>query len=160
MSEASNNDAFGYTPYLRRQIESYGVRDISGQKFKLYSILYGGEPMRWESFGHGIDQATKLIPPPDQKAGRPGLGFIIAHQGATADYLIVCWWANQNELPMLLFVRDGDKWRRSAEDESVCVWDLEVIWFERNAYIETVLAADGHNAADAYLSITARVDAD
>jgi hypothetical protein len=34
--------------------------------------------------------------------------------------------------------REGARWRE-ARDESFCVWDLEVIWHERNAYVEHML---------------------
>jgi hypothetical protein len=33
--------------------------------------------------------------------------------------------------------------------ESVCVWDLEVIWAERQAYVDTLL---GEHTADDYLA--------
>jgi hypothetical protein len=31
-------------------------------------------------------------------------------------------------------------WRPAAGGESFCVWDLRVIWWEREAYVTTVLA--------------------
>lgn len=59
--------------------------------------------------------------------------------------MVICWWDNENELPLKVFVREigkSEKWKPAAVNQSVCVWDLEVIWFERNAYINTVMADD------------------
>ena len=50
--------------------------------------------------------------------------------------------------------------RRGSGAESICVWDLEVIWAERNAYVQTVLASTPlPNALDAYLERTVRIPA-
>lgn len=55
---------------------------------------------------------------------------------------MLCWWDRENELPIRVFVRqhDGSPWRPAQGSESVCVWDLQVICFERDAYVHTVMA--------------------
>jgi hypothetical protein len=83
--------------------------------------------------------------------GRPGLGFAILHRGRTGDYLILCWWDHENELPTRVWVRDESGWR-PARSESTCVWDLRVLWWEREAYVATVLAGRDDGAA-AYLGM-------
>ncbi len=57
-------------------------------------------------------------------------------------------------MPIRVWVRDGDSWRAAANGESVCVWDLRVLWWEREAYVATMLAgrSDGR---EAYLKMTA-----
>ena len=45
-----------------------------------------------------------------------------------------------NELPLRVFLRDASGWRAARGSESVCVWDLEIVAFERDAYVQTVLA--------------------
>ena len=52
---------------------------------------------------------------------------------------------------MRVVVRHGDDWRRAGPSESFCVWDLEVIAHERDAYVETVLAGPGGSGAGGYL---------
>ena len=66
---------------------------------KVYSIRYGEEPFdrgRFEACGPLVRAA---LPQPSCTAGRPGVGFILMHQGRTGDYLILCWWDRENELP-------------------------------------------------------------
>jgi hypothetical protein len=77
-------------------------------------------------------------------AGCPGVGFLILHRGRGADYVVLGWWARENELPLRVFVRypgtDDDRWRPARGDESVCVWDLQVITHEREAYVATLMS--------------------
>ena len=49
-------------------------------------------------------------------------------------------------------VRRGqsDPWRKAVEGESICAWDLEIIWEERQAWIETMLTGSAPDP-DAYL---------
>ena len=85
--------------------------------------------------------------------GRPGVGFVIAHQGQTANYTVLAWWDRENELPLRVFVdeaKNGDGWRPNEADESVCVWDLEILWKERQAYVDHVLRPGG-GSVEGYL---------
>lgn len=125
-----------FTRYEPRPLRFLGIRDCRGLKLKVYSIVYGESPLRTPDFEAGLLLAERDLPHPPTSAQRPGVGFIIMHQGRTADYLIMCWWDQENELPLRVYVRDGNGWRPAVGGESVCIWDLRVIWWER----ETVLS--------------------
>jgi hypothetical protein len=57
----------------------------------------------------------------------------------------------ENELPTRVFVRADDGFRPAMRGESFCVWDLRLIWSEREAYVATALAGrDG--GIEAYLA--------
>jgi hypothetical protein len=88
-----------------------------------------------------------------REAGCPGVGFLILHRGRGADYLVLGWWARENELPLRVFVRTPGTpdaaWRTARGDESVCVWDLEVIARERAIYLSSYLAGLAPEAARA-----------
>lgn len=117
---------------------------------KRYSIRYGHAPFDPSRFDEGRALAIAALPTPATASGRCGVGFVIEHQGDNVDYLVLGWWDRDNELPLRVYVRDGVQlWRPARGGESVCVWDLQVIWAERQAYVGTVMAPDG--TADAYL---------
>ncbi|HET6372389.1 MAG TPA: hypothetical protein VFG76_03730, partial [Candidatus Polarisedimenticolia bacterium] len=103
-------------------------------------------------FEEGLKTAVVVLPQPARAAGRPGLAIAIAHQGRGCDYLVMSWWGRQNELPTKVFVRDTGEWRTVRDDESFCVWDMEVLWFEREAYVATILAGGRGDASEAYLA--------
>jgi len=142
-----------FTPYIARPIRYAGITDVAGYRLKRYVILYGGGPLREPEFAAGMRLAHESLPQPGIDLQRPGVGFAIAHQGNGVDYLVLAWWDNQNELPLRVFVRPQTptgEWRPARGGESVCVWDLEVIGFERNAYVKTLLNA---GTAEHYLEL-------
>jgi hypothetical protein len=71
-------------------------------------------------------------------------GFTIAHDAATAGLGLVYWWANENELHHRVFASplDDPAALEPADGTGMaCVWELEVIDFERRAWLEDVLKA-------------------
>lgn len=143
----------GFLPYIARPIRYLGLAEPNGFRLKQYAILYGGGPFREDDFAAGMHLALEALPAPAVTTMRPGVGFAIAHQGNGADYVVLAWWDNENELPLRVFVRPqtaGGAWRPARGGESVCVWDLEVIGFERRAYVQTLLNGGD---AEAYLAI-------
>jgi len=131
--------------YTRRAIRFHQILGPDGWRLKLYSISFDGSDVDWAEFGGGLALARSVLPRPDMDQGRPGVGFVIAHHGRGIDYTVVSWWDRENELPTRVFARFGDDekgWRPAAGGESFCVWDLEVIWAEREAYISTFLSGE------------------
>jgi hypothetical protein len=139
-------------PFAPRPIRFHGLRRREGWQLKVYSIVHGAEPLDLETFEKGIRLAEERLPAPDVGSGRPGLGFVIAHQGRTGDYVVLGWWDRENELPLRILVRQGSNgaWREARDGESICVWDVEVLWAERHYYVTTMLTPRGSDRA-AYL---------
>jgi hypothetical protein len=150
-------------PYEPRPIRFHRLHDVDGWRLKLYSIAYGSAPIDWSAFEPALWLVDAELPRPPVTPARAGVGFVIAHQGRTALYCVLAWWDNENELPVRVFVRPIESnatWRPAQGPESVCVWDLQVIAFERDAYVATVLSND-HDAAvapDEYLSAVLEQD--
>jgi len=91
------------------------------------------------------------LPDPAEAEGRPGVGWVILHLGRDVDYLVLGWWDRENELPVRIWVREGgNPWRVARGPESFCVWDLEVMAHERDAYVRHVLRL-GPSGVDDYL---------
>lgn len=139
-------------PFRPRAILYDGVHEVGGWLLKRFSISFDGSPLDWDGFAEGIRMADAQLPTPARATDRPGVGFLIAHHGRAADYVILGWWDRINELPLRVFVRPPaeGQWRPSRASESLCVWDLEVIWAERQAYVDTVMTE--HPSPDAYLA--------
>jgi hypothetical protein len=140
-------------PYTDRPIRFEGTTGRDGWSLKRYSVRYGAEPLDEAAFDDALERALAAVPAPDAEAGRPGLGFFIAHQGKTGDYGVLAWWNHENELPLSIQIRRGrdEPWRAAEAGESFCVWDLEVIWAEREAWVETMLGRGGPDP-DGYLA--------
>jgi hypothetical protein len=128
--------------YKPRPIEFHDIRLIGEWRLKTYSIIYGDQPLNWTAFQPGIEMIVKELPLPPCTGERPGVGFLILHQGRNTSYLVLGWWDRENELPLRVYILAQDKktWRKAKGSESICVWDLQVLWFEREAYVETILS--------------------
>lgn len=138
-------------PYEPRPIRFHEIREHRGWRLKVYSIVYEAASINWARFQPGVELALDGLPEPARAEGRPGVGFVIAHQGRNADYLVLGWWDRENELPLRVFVRDEDGWRPARGGESFCVWDLQVLWWERGAYVDTMMNPATSDPVAAYL---------
>jgi hypothetical protein len=144
-------------PFAPRPIVAHPPIAHHDWRLKRYAITVDGAPLDWAAFHDGVAMALDTLPLPAAAPGRPGAGFLVAHRGRGADYVVLGWWSAENELPVHVVRRDqapGAAWRAAAQGESFCVWDLQVIAFERDAWVATVLAADA-----ARPPLPARVDA-
>ncbi len=121
-------------------------------QLKPYRILgrtYDGAPTLDQA---AIDLIASDLPDPASLSHCPGLGFVIEHLATPVDYLVLCWWQNKNEIITRIYIRGaGAAWRPTDGNESFCVWDLDIMWFERNAFIRTMLSFPVHDPA-AYLA--------
>ncbi len=143
-------------PYRDRSIEFHEIRSHGGWRIKIYSVLYGTAPLDWNTIEEGFALSFTRLPDHAQESDRPGVAFAIAHQGRGMHYVVISWWGNENEYFNRVLVRPfgaKEKWRNASEHESVCVWDLQIICFEREAYVATILAKEGTPDIDAYVSL-------
>lgn len=100
---------------------------------KIYTISRDGSPVNHEAFLPRFRdvKAARSLP----WAETPH--FAIFHQGVSA-YLVVAWWGNDNELFTSVSVLTEAGWAERPDVYSFCVFDLEVFWEERNAFIAKV----------------------
>lgn len=129
-------------PYAPRPIHPDGLLETGGWRLKCYAITLPEAPVDPAAFTSGVELAIRSLPAPAVADGRPGIGIMIAHEGRGVRYVVLAWWDRENELPVRVFVAPADEggvWRPARDGESFCVWDLQVLWFEREAYVETLL---------------------
>lgn len=132
-------DMFRPTPHRSRPLAARGVLEApGGWRLKLYDIAYDALPLNEARFTVGVDGALAGLPQPASTAQRPGVGALIRHAGRGMDYLVLVYWDNENECLVRIWVRDEGGWR-AARGESFCVWDLQVIWHEREACVRHLL---------------------
>jgi len=141
-------------PFAPRPITPDGVLPHDGWRIKRYRITVDGARGEGPDFEEGTDMLLAALPSPARTEERAGVGFLILHRGRGIDYAVLGWWDRENELPARVAVRErtaGAAWRPARASESFCVWDLQVIGFERDAYVDTVLRDGDSAAAKAYL---------
>jgi hypothetical protein len=110
-------------------------------RLKHYGIATHGDEPRPELAAATRRAAEQAVP-----AG--AYGFTIAHDAASAGLAIVYWWANENEIHSRAFASpldDPGALEPADGTGMACVWELEVIEFERRAWLEDVLKAGDHD---------------
>ena len=141
-------------PYAPRRISACKAVEHLGWRLKRYSVCLPEQAFDESRFHAGRMAALAALPTPAVAPARAGVGFLIDHQGNGIDYVVLGWWDRENELPLRVFVceRPGSgEWRAARGSESVCVWDLQVIWEERQSYVETILGPVPADAVRRYM---------
>src|SRR5437879_3487360 len=120
---------------------------------KLYGIARRREWPRREL----LESARRIVPVELAKTELNDykVGFVCAHDGRNACFVFVDFWGNENELFHRVFLSRRNEpqvlspWKIS--DSSVCVWDLRLQSFERDAWIKHVLKKPDGPHFDSYL---------
>jgi hypothetical protein len=143
-------------PYAPRPITFLQLWVHPPWRLKVYGIAYRGAGPRPELVTAGKRVAAGLL---DEVAGRGshyGVGYVGVHDGRGANFVFVDWWADENELHHRVFLSPADRpeaLRPAGPDDPIaCVWDASVIAFERQAWVEAVLANPAGPDLDAYLA--------
>lgn len=129
-----------------------GVESITGWQLKHYRLWYGARTQPdWSRFDAAMPLLASALPQPAVTAERAGLGFVIAHAGRGVDYLVLNWWDNENEWRHRVWLRGlqaESLWQQPEHGESPCVWDLALIHFERETYVDWLLGRKGYSPAN------------
>jgi nicotinamidase-related amidase len=125
-------------PYLPRKITPLATWKFADWQLKRYGIEFAGTTSAADIFERAYSRVASWLPPQAITADRPGVGWMLEHRGKTMDYLVVGWWDNENELRIKIWVTEQGQWRE-AITESFCVWDMQVMAFERDAFVNTLL---------------------
>ncbi len=82
------------------------------------------------------------------------IATLILHECKEGCFAIINWWLDENMLQHFVFLAKNSTDNFSAYSSihgiTTCIWELEILWFERNAWVELVLKNNNQNF-DAYL---------
>jgi hypothetical protein len=128
-------------PYATRSFRFVELLSARDWRMKLYGIAAERELPRPELLAAAKKVAAETLA--KETANNYKVGFIGAHDGKNASFVFVDFWGNENELFHRVFLcRSSDLNELAAAtpaDSSVCVWDLHLQSFEREAWIKHVL---------------------
>ena len=122
--------------FSERRIEALPAQ-VDADAVKVYTISATGGP---------VDPAPYLARLQAMKAARARPwrdipAFAICHDGASARYLTLGWWGNDNEMFVAVAVTQPEGWVEDLGRYSFCLWDMEVMWYERNAFVDWMYGA-------------------
>jgi len=142
-------------PYRERPVTFLGLWRERDWTLKVYGISAHGDRPSGQQMEDGRRLAASLLPDPARTAERYGAGFLVVHHAADGLYVLTDWWTQDNMLRHHIHRRDpageADFENLGPRNLAACVWELEVLHFERTAWVETALADPGKAAVDAYV---------
>ncbi|WP_232667701.1 hypothetical protein [Pseudonocardia sp. TRM90224] len=146
--------------YRTRPIRFLELWPVDGWRVKIYGITAVGERPDPELVTAAKAVARDRLPTPTD-GGRHGIAFLTVHQGAQSAWALVDWWVDGHLLHHHLY-GSGDPssfdLRPVTDGLTACTWELAVIGFERQVWLDTVYAADEPDI-DAYLNTRLEADA-
>lgn len=155
---SSINDALRAAgPHRTRPIRFLRHEIVDGWRLKLYTIATHGAEARPGFVDEALRRAPEVFgpwPPAEPDDRRHGVGFVIAHDAATACIALYHWWQSFNELHQHILVgpkADPRAMTRFSGQAAGCVWELEVTDFERRAWLGDMLANPAGPDIERYL---------
>jgi hypothetical protein len=131
-------------PYQPRPIRFLKLWQVNGWTVKVYGMAATNErsPQRLVETAKAI--ARQQLPQPAITSERYGAAILIAHAGTDGNYVLVDWWFGENMLHHHVYassLAEPDTFIYvSPQGVGFCGWELAVFQFERQAWIDMVLA--------------------
>lgn len=142
--------------YRPREIRLLELWEPGGWRIKVYGIGAEGRMPPAALVDAGKGAASKVLERVASATDHHGVGFLAVHEGRGADVAFLDWWAAENELHHHLWIAEPGRPEflrpREPGELVACVWDLEVIGFERDAWVRHVMEHPDAPRWDAYLS--------
>lgn len=143
-------------PYQPRTIHFLELWQEDDWTLKIYNIRFTGKAPNPSLVEASKEAARKLLPQPARTPDRYGVGFIGIHQGKSYDFVTVAWWAYDTELHQQTFMRPSSLTHAlepvTGSELSSDVWDLRLLAFERDAWVQEVLTRKPGPSLEGYLS--------
>lgn len=152
-----------FAPYHERPIRFREIWQHGEWRLKVYTIASGRSEPRGELVEAAKAVAAETLEAVSPTVAHYSVGFLGIHDGKTANFVFVDWWADENELHHHVFTSPcGEPARlQDATPTGViaCVWDLRLMAFERDAWVGTVLRGQEGGNLEAYLNRQLNEDA-
>tara|TARA_Y100001951_G_scaffold43867_1_gene34773 strand:+ start:18404 stop:18868 length:465 start_codon:yes stop_codon:yes gene_type:complete len=138
-------------PYAPRRCQFLDIWELGDWQLKVYGIVYDDAPLSPELVAAARQLAEERLALSAEQTGHYKVGFVGIHQGKTSHFVFVDWWADSNELHHHVYVAPLDAPTAfsytSPSGLIACVWDLELMAFERKAWVHTAMSPQGDIAA-------------
>ena len=144
-------------PHRDRATTFLELFDEAGWRMKMFGVAYDRPAVDPQLVTAAKTLARQHLPQPASDGSRYGIGFIVVHDGRGGNWILVDWWANDNELNQLLFQAGPTTpydFKLVTNGLISCVHEMKVIVHEYAAWLDTILANPDGPDPDGYLKRT------
>ncbi|MGD8560391.1 MAG: isochorismatase [Gammaproteobacteria bacterium] len=130
-------------PYKLRPIRYLGLWALKNWRMKVYGIAYDKDMPQANLINAAKRIAEQTVTQCDETVKHYNVGFVGIHEGKTGNFVFISWWANENELHHHVYTsvseQPEDLVYMTPTGLAACTWDLRVMCFERDAWVDSVL---------------------
>jgi hypothetical protein len=140
--------------YQKRPIRFVEVFQHDKWQIKLYSISIHNERVADQNIAMAkarLDEWLSRSREYDLESYQ--IATLILHEGKEGCFAIISWWIDENMLQLFVYLKpNGSDEFVLFSDRGIvsCVWEMAVLWHERNAWVKHTLQTT-HPDFDAYL---------
>lgn len=148
-----------FNPYKARPIQFLQLHAQGDWKIKMYSISSKQPVVSSAHIERAKALLAEVLPSGASDAEQYGIAFSIIHEGNDGNYVLVSWWTGENMLRHYVYADTPDQphvYKNFSQTTGIvsCVWELEILYFEKKAWSKTVLLNNEKPAFEEYLSLT------
>ena len=143
-------------PYKERNIRFVETIQVDDWFIKIYSIIENGDfdyPEFYKNVKKRLPEWLSMQNSFDPTGHKHG--FLILHLGKEGIFSLINWWVDENMMNTHIFLTDPSKpdsfTKISGDGLAPCVWELEVIYHEKRAWVSNVLKPEAGPDFLAYL---------
>lgn len=158
MDNINVNKQNAFSFYQTRPIRFLEILEHENWKIKLYSISVKSEKVSDFFVKQAKKQLSEWLAQSTYYADLAtyNIATLILHEGKEGCFAIINWWIDENMLQQFVYLaskENSDEFVLFSDKGIItCTWEMAVLWFERNAWVEKVLKQPNNpNAFDNYL---------
>ncbi|MBE2216899.1 MAG: hypothetical protein IAE90_01770 [Ignavibacteria bacterium] len=145
------------TEYKKRPVRFIDLYETNGWKIKIYSISVLNERVSQETIAQVKEQIPGWLKLSSiHQLETYNIATLILHEGNEGVFALINWWIGENMLQHYVYFsayeNPGQFTLFSDKGITFCVWELAVMWHERNAWVEHVIKNSSRPDFEAYLS--------
>lgn len=144
--------------FKKRAVKYLDLVEFGDWKFKMYSMKYDEsvatpdiENIVKAALPAWIKEKSQINDFPNYKVGN-----VIIHEAMDSILVVVNWWVYENVIQGHVYTSDYKNPNKftdfSSKGLQFCVWEMNILWHERNLWVEHVLKQADKPDWDSYLN--------
>jgi hypothetical protein len=142
--------------YEKRPIRFIEIYQIADWKIKIYSISSKNEFVSQQFVSNAKMELINWLKLSETNSlEKYNIATLILHQCKEGCFAIINWWIDDNMMQHYVYLskNENENFKLFSSNGIVtCVWELAVIWFERNAWVKHVLMNNKNPDFESYLN--------
>jgi hypothetical protein len=142
--------------YAARHIKFIELHEFLDWKIKIYGITTNCRDILLQNIIEAKDLLGEWLAKSEMhNFPTYKMATLILHEGKEGCFAIISWWVDENMLQLHVYLKTKNEFELFFANGIVtCVWEMQVLWHERNAWIKHIMMQHEQPDWQAYLQDT------